>query len=98
MNIEELIYILPEKYLSKIADKRPELINWDKISKEFKLSEDFIDVLYNNEYVFRSSCYIDALYVIYGVYMAKRSENIRRQHNDPRYTGKSEGSIVGIEV
>jgi len=66
--------------------------------RTFAYYADFIDVLYNNEYVFRSSCYIDALYVIYGVYMAKRSENIRRQHNDPRYTGKSEGSIVGIEV
>jgi len=30
--------------------------------------------------------------------MAKRSENIRRQADDPRYTGRNNGKVVGIEV
>lgn len=38
------------------------------------------------------------LKLMYAVYMAKREENIRRQNSDPRYTGKSEGEVVGVEV
>lgn len=40
----------------------------------------------------------DTMTVMYGLYMAKREENIRRQNNDPRYTGKTEGEIVGVKV
>ncbi len=40
----------------------------------------------------------DFFRILYGVYMAKNAENIRRQNNDPRYTGQSDGEIVGVEV
>ena len=30
--------------------------------------------------------------------MAKRFENIRRQEDDPRYTGRDSGKVVGIET
>jgi len=30
--------------------------------------------------------------------MAKRTENIRRQTNDPRYTGEDTGKIIGVDV
>lgn len=66
--------------------------------KTFVYYIDFVNVLYDDEYPYSGSDYLDALYIIYGIYTAKRSENIRRQHNDPRYTGKNEGSVVGIEV
>jgi len=36
--------------------------------------------------------------IINATYLTKREENIRRQLNDPRYTGKAEGEIVGVEV
>jgi len=40
----------------------------------------------------------DVFKIVYGVYMGKLSENLRRQKEDPRYTGKQEGNIVGISV
>lgn len=40
----------------------------------------------------------NVLYLMYAVYMAKREENVRRQNNDPRYTGKNEGEVVGVNV
>ena len=43
MSIKNLIDILPEEYKSKVLNSRPELIDWDKFSKEYKLSELFID-------------------------------------------------------
>jgi hypothetical protein len=42
--------------------------------------------------------FVDTLKIIYTIYMAKRTENIRRQQNDPRYTGKKEGEVVGIDT
>ncbi|MDD3263436.1 MAG: hypothetical protein PHT94_00910 [Candidatus Nanoarchaeia archaeon] len=40
----------------------------------------------------------DVYKFIYGVYMAKNNENIRRQLEDPRYTGKENGTVIGVEV
>lgn len=36
--------------------------------------------------------------LINAIYLSKRKENIRRQNNDPRYTGKLDGVIIGQEV
>ena len=43
MSLKDLVNIIPENYVLKIADAKPELVNWKKICKEFKLSEDFIE-------------------------------------------------------
>lgn len=40
----------------------------------------------------------DIFKIIYGIYMSKMAENLRRQKEDPRYTGKNEGNIIGINV
>ena len=58
----------------------------------------FVNVLYTNGVRFAKSNYADSLQVIYGIYMAKREENIRRQRSDPRYTGESSGEVVGVDV
>jgi hypothetical protein len=59
---------------------------------------DTMSFLLDQKPAFDSTSIRDILSVMYGLYMAKREENIRRQNNDPRYTGKTEGEIVGIEV
>jgi len=43
MNVKNLINILPFEYISKIADNKPELLDWNKISREFRLTENFIE-------------------------------------------------------
>jgi len=40
----------------------------------------------------------DLLVIIAGIYMDKNKENVRRQKEDPRYTGKETGNIVGEKV
>jgi len=57
-----------------------------------------LSFLFNSEMTFSCNSLKDVFSAIYGLYMAKREENIRRQNNDPRYTGKDEGEIVGVEV
>lgn len=37
-------------------------------------------------------------YLIYGCYVAKNWINMQRQVEDPRYTGKDFGNIIGVEV
>lgn len=59
---------------------------------------DTMSFLLDQKPAFDSTSIRDILSVMYGLYMAKREENIRRQNNDPRYTGKTTGEIVGIEV
>jgi len=48
-----------------------------------------VDIEYSTENILK---------LMYAVYMATREENIRRQNNDPRYTGKNEGEVVGVNV
>ena len=83
-----------------------------KFGKLFKINRDMyslcisgignyintLSFLFNPEMTFRCNSLKDVFSAIYGLYMAKREENIRRQNNDPRYTGKDEGEIVGVEV
>lgn len=64
----------------------------------FSYYNHYANVLYDDEPKFTSYNYVDSLQLIYGIYMAKRSENIRRQADDPRYTGRNNGKVVGIEV
>lgn len=40
----------------------------------------------------------DVFKLVYGTYMGKLEENLRRQREDPRYTGQNEGKVVGFEV
>ena len=44
--------------------------------------------LLDDRYNFSGDNLGDILIFMYGVYMAKREENIRRQLDDPRYTGR----------
>lgn len=64
----------------------------------FSYYNHYANVLYDDEPVFTSYNYNDTLQLIYGIYMAKRFENIRRQEDDPRYTGRDSGKVVGIET
>jgi len=59
---------------------------------------DTLSFLLNRKPPFNSFSIRDVFSAMYGLYMAKREENIRRQNNDPRYTGKDSGEIVGIAV
>jgi len=43
MSIISLINILPNEYKLKVADARPEIFDWNKISAECKLPESFIE-------------------------------------------------------
>lgn len=43
MSLKTLVYILPDEYLIRVAENKPELINWKKISHESRLSERFIE-------------------------------------------------------
>ncbi len=89
----------PDDYYSKF--KFGELFELNRklyISVITGLSE-YINVIgYLIDINFNPNNLKDVMTVIYGLYMAKREENIRRQNNDPRYTGKKEGEIVGIKV
>lgn len=57
-----------------------------------------INELFDYKYDFRFENIADIVVVIYIIYISKREENIRRQINDPRYTGKNDGEIVGIDL
>lgn len=50
------------------------------------------NTLYNKFYTVYNS------YFVYGCYVAKNWVNMQRQIEDPRYTGKDFGKIIGIEV
>lgn len=43
MSVKDLIDILPEEYKFKVIDAKPELFDWDRISKEVKLPESLIE-------------------------------------------------------
>lgn len=43
MSLKDLINILPEKHLLKVADIKPDLVDWVKISSDAELSEEFIE-------------------------------------------------------
>ncbi len=43
MNLKNLVFVLPEKYLEEIIEKKPELVNWENLSIYKKLSEQFIE-------------------------------------------------------
>jgi len=64
----------------------------------FSFYNHYGNVLYNDEPRFNIYNLGDTLQLIYGIYMAKRTENIRRQTNDPRYTGENTGKIIGVDV
>lgn len=57
-----------------------------------------VQKLLDNKHTFKGDNLGDILLMMFGIYMAKREENIRRQLNDPRYTGREEGEIVGTKV
>jgi len=43
MSLSDLIDVLPRDHVLKIADKKPELIDWTDLSKRFELPEAFIE-------------------------------------------------------
>jgi hypothetical protein len=64
-----------------------------------KWMEAIKELLVDTNYDININSTVDTFKVVYGIYMAKNAENIRRQKEDPRYTGQtSGGNIVGVEV
>jgi hypothetical protein len=91
----------PEDFYSPAKFAELFKINRDMYSLCINGIANYIDTmsfLLDQKPVFNSESIKDVLSIMYGLYMAKREENIRRQNNDPRYTGKAEGNIIGIEV
>ncbi len=43
MSIKDLTYLLPKKHLFKVADAKPELVDWGRLCSRFKLPESFIE-------------------------------------------------------
>lgn len=90
----------PEDFYSPSKFGELNEINRMMFSELFMLFENNMDFLYDliPNCKSRSGVMCDIFTNMYGIYMAKREENIRRQNNDPRYTGKTTGEVVGVKA
>jgi hypothetical protein len=64
--------------------------------KEVFPSYDFDDV--SKDYDYNIFINTFSMYFMYGCYVSKNWVNMQRQIEDPRYTGKDFGDIIGVEV
>ena len=55
MGLENLVSVLPDKYIIKVVEQKPNLVDWSFISTKSQLSEEFIEKhadKVNWEYIF----------------------------------------------
>lgn len=43
MGLENLVSVLPDKYIIKVVEQKPNLVDWSFISTKSQLSEEFIE-------------------------------------------------------
>lgn len=90
----------PEDFYSPSKFGELNEINRMMFSELFMLFENNMQFIYDliPDIKYRTTVLIEIFSNMYGIYMAKREENIRRQNNDPRYTGNATGEVVGVKA
>lgn len=92
-NINRNMYIniieLLTAFISKdyVIDKINELIDFEHYTKDININYEKYPKEYNISLI---------MILVNAIYMSKNEENVRRQLEDPRYTGKKEGKVFGI--
>lgn len=89
-NMMELLLIFINKHHDILVKRIEHLFN---VNNYFNEGTTYMTAYKYTEYkLFLIVAFINA------IYMSKNEENIRRQKEDPRYTGRKEGNILGVKA